>query len=417
MLSNSKKHEGVLWTVDFILVCLTVLFTGISMRILDANLAPFASTVWESRTLGGYLTSVFNIGSIITAFFAGKLVDIRGRRNCLIFGFLLCGVPYFAMALWQTPTVGLAVRFIQGVGKGITAVAAASIVSDVIPRSRMNEGMGMYNLPGTLTFAFGPMLGLVLADTSGYGVVFLVCAACYVISAGMSINIRYEKKASARRFEEEEVSTSSQKEYRGLWKLIEKKAVLYSINFTVFFASYACVLVFITVYAQELLHLNSTQIGIFYMVAAATMFLFRITCSKLADIYGVLCLIIPGHLCIMVMLIILAYFSSDNYMLFLVAGGLYGVGNAAVMPAINAAVVVDSPHGRAGVANATFYFMMDFGILFASAIFGVLIDAAVNPMDGYRMMFVISFVICVASLVMAVLLLNEKARARRRASN
>jgi len=79
--------------------------------------------------------------------------------------------------------------------------------------------------------------------------------------------------------------------------------------------------------------------------------------------------------------------------------------------------VVDSPKHRNGAANASFGFMQDFGILIASAAFGPVIDRAITPAAGYRHVFWISIGVCVFSCLMAIVLFNEKSRARRRAKN
>ena len=95
---NTKKQT--IWTKDFILVCLVALVTNICMRMLDSNLASFASEAWNSKALGGQLTSFFNVGSILMAFFAGKVVDMRGRRNSLV---IFCLV-FARMAFWRLAT-------------------------------------------------------------------------------------------------------------------------------------------------------------------------------------------------------------------------------------------------------------------------------------------------------------------------
>lgn len=415
------KQKSTIWTKDFILACVAGLFVNICMRMLDSNLASFASYAWDSKTLGGYLTSVFNVGSIAMAFLSGRLVDMKGRKNCLIFGALLFGIPTFALFFTDAPAVALGVRLIQGVAKGIVTVASAAIVSDVVPRDRMNEGMGFYNLGGTISFAFGPMMGLALAAQGGYNTMFLVCAALYTISGFFGFGINYEKKqpaaVPAAAETAAEPSAASSNEYRGVWKLIEKKALLPSFVYTLFFGGYACILVFLTVYAQEQLLLDSAQIGLFYTVAAAAMLVIRLTCGKLADKFGALCMVVPGQAAMIGALALLAFFAKDSYPMFLAAGALYGVGNAAVMPALNAVAVLDSPKDRSATANATFYFMMDFGILFASAGFGALIDAAPDAATGYNNTFLISIGIIALALVLSVLLFNNKARARRRAAN
>ncbi|MCL1829519.1 MAG: MFS transporter [Oscillospiraceae bacterium] len=409
------KRKAALWSKDFLLACLIGLFFSMCQRILDSNLASFADYTWNSKTLGGYLTSAFCIGSIVMAFFSGRLVDTKGRRNCLFAGAFLFCISTLAMAINTNPVLGLISRFLQGAFKSVLIVAVSAIVSDVVPKNRMNEGMGYYNIGSTISMAIGPMIGLTLAELSGYGLMFSVSATCLFLSSALSIGINYEKKANRNGMPTPKQPKEIAETYSGIWKLLEKKVIMYSVNNTVYFAGYSCILVFVTIYAQECLLLNSSEIGLFYTAAAIAMLPVRIFGSKIGDIRGVLFLIIPGHVCIILVLLILAFFAKGNYPLFLAAGVMYGLGTAAVMPAMNAASVVDAPAGRAGTANATFFFLLDFGVLFASAFFGRLIDSADNAASGYTQMFIISIIISVLSLMMSLVLFNNKARERRRA--
>lgn len=404
----SKKQS--IWSKNFILICLAALATNVTMRMLDSNLASYAAVAWDSKSLGGQLTSFFNIGSIAMAFISGGIVDKHGRRNCVIIGCLLFAIPTVAMALIPLPGVALGVRLIQGIAKGIVTVGMASIVSDITPRDRMNEGMGMYNLGNTISFAFGPMLGLALVDNGGYKMMFLVCAVVYALGSLFSAPINYEKNASksADNAVPEEVSADCEVEYKGIWKLIEKKAILPAFIHTVFFGGYACILVFVTVYSQEILKLSSTQISFFYTVAAAAMLIVRLTTAKIADKYGSLAMLIPGHIAMAGALLLLAAPAKSSYLAFLAAGACYGIGMAIVTPTLNAAAVIRSPANRTSTANATFYFMMDFGILIASTAFGKLIDAAVSPEVGYLQTFLISTGVIAFSLIMCLITMRKK---------
>ena len=411
-------NKKSIWTKDFILVCLAALATNICMRMLDSNLASYANIAWNSKSLGGQLTSFFNFGSILMAFFGGRIADIKGRRISIIYGCLLFAVPTIAMALIPLPGVALGVRVLQGVAKGIVTVAMASVVSDIVARDQMNEGMGMFNLGNTISFAFWPMRGLALVDMGGYSTMFLVCSITYALGVVFAWFMNYEKKQKSPVIEADKENTMADKtpaEYKGIWKLIEKKAIIASLINTIFFGGYACILVFLTVYAQEVLLLNSTQISFFYTVAAVAMLAVRLLTAKVADRYGALIMIIPGHLAMIAALLLLAFTAKTSYIAFLAAGACYGIGMAIVSPTLNAIAIVDSPAERGATANATFYFMMDFGILFASAGFGALMDIAPSIESGYNQTFLISVGIIVFSAVFSLISLNKKAREKRSA--
>jgi MFS family permease len=415
MNARAGTKRPTLWTKDFTLCCLAGLFSAVVIQMLNVTLSPFANDMWNSKTLGGYLTSFFNIGSIVMAFFCGPLVDKKGRRNCIIAASILFFLPTLLCAYWPIPSVCLIARVLEGMAKGIVSVATASIVADVTPNERMSEGMGFFGLGNTLSMALGPWLGLKLTADKEYSQLFIVCALMYLMAGAAAVFINYEKDPDYQKKKEEKQKSPVASQEKGIWKLIEKAAILPSLNHTIYFASYAGVLVFITVYAQEILNLNSSQISSFYTIAAVSMLIIRLFAGKISDTYGPLTIVIPGHISVILMLVLLAYFSQGSYAIFMLCGVLYGVATATVMPCLNAVAVVDSPKERSGTANATFYFMQDFGILFASAFFGGVIDRAATAEAGYLQMFLISIGICVFSLTMSVLCFNDKSRAKRRA--
>ena len=104
----------------------------------------------------------------------------------------------------------------------------------------------------------------------------------------------------------------------------------------------------------------------YYTIAAAAMLIIRLLTAKTADKHGVLALIVPGILSMIVAMLLLAYPAKSSYAAFLISGVFYGLSMSIVTPAFNAAAVFDSPVSRSATANATFYFLYDFGILIAS---------------------------------------------------
>ena len=405
---------------DFILTWIVSMLSGICMRMLDSNLASYATYVWDSKSLGGYLTTFFTVGSVVMAFFSGRLNDVKGRKNCLLAGCLMYAAPAFLMTVLQIPEALLACRLVQGAAKGMIMVSSSAIIADVVPHDYMNRGMGIYGLSNTLSFAFGPMIGLaIVGEDNRYLLMFAVCGIFYLIGALSCTGINYEKKQKHQAAQEKEelsgrndgkADTAS---YKGIWKLIEKKAVLPSLNHLIFIAGYGCITIFLTVYAQEMLGLSGTVLSLYFTMAAVTMVIIRLFCSKWADRYGALILLVPGHLAMLFSLLILAFWAKYSYGLFLLSGALYGIGNSAVFPGLNTVAVVDSPQDRGGAANATFYFMMDIGMLAASAFFGAFLDSSETLAAGYRNMFLISAGVIAASLVMTLLLFNNRSRAAR----
>lgn len=414
-----EENKERIWTKYFILIMTAAMFTSMCMSMLDSTLSLYATDMWNSKKMGGYLTSFFNAGSIIMAFFSGHIVDRFGRRRCYVIAAIIFAIPTFAMAKLPYQGFALAARFIQGCAKGLVSVAAASVVSDIVPKSRLGEGLGLYGISQTLPKALGPVIGIAITATGNYTLMFTMCAVVYLLAGASAFGVKYEtdEKYQDRIRERQEAASAASDvnaSYRGVWKLIEKKALAAAFNYTVYFFSTGIILIFLAVYAREVLEIQSDKIGYFFTVSSAAILLMRLFVGKISDRHGALVVLIPGHLCHLVSLILLAFFAKDSYGLFLTAGVFYGIGLATIMPVLNAVAVVDSPKGRNGAANAAFYFLMDVGMLVASALIGIVIDKAATPAAGYHQSFMISMAACVASCLMAILCFNEKARQRRR---
>lgn len=415
---STKKQT--LWTRDFTVAIAATFFTGIVMGILDTCLAPFANDMFASKTLGGYLTSVFNLGSIIMAFFTGRFVDRQGRKKIFFIGTVLFALPTFLCGIMPTPAISLFTRFVQGLGKALTTVAAASMVADIVPQERLGEGMSLYGLGSTMARAFGPSIGLSISENYGYNVMFLVSAAVYLLAGIVIFFSNYESKseykalAEARRKAEKEASDAGNAEYKGVWKLIEKRAFLPSINYTIYFASVAALMIFNATFSSEVLGLTSGQIGTFYIVSSVTIVVGRMFMGPLCD-KNALYSLIPSYIFMFLMYIVLMNFCVGNYFMYLVAACLYGLATCVAMATYNSIAIVDSPKGRNGAANAVFYFLMDAGMMVASASLGPLIDAMDSPIRGYNTAFIISMAVGALSLVMTLVCFGNKARAKRRA--
>ena len=260
-----------------------------------------------------------------------------------------------------------------------------------------------------------------LQIAAGVFMLAMVAAIVYLMAGVTAFGAKYETDEAYQdriraRKEENAVAESVNANYRGIWKLIEKKALAASINYTVYFFSTGIILVFLTVYAREVLMMASDRIGYFFTVSSIAVLVVRLFGGKLSDQHGALVVLIPGHISHIIALLILAFWAKSSYGLFLLAGVFYGIGLAVVMPVLNAVAVVDSPAGRNGAANATFYFLMDVGMLVASALIGIFIDHAPTATQGYYRAFIVSVGACMLSVAMSALCFNEKSRKRRRES-
>lgn len=399
---TNKKEK--LWSGYFILFMVLSFIVSTVVYLLDNVLSIYANEVWGSKSGGGLLTTTFTFGAIIATSACGVVIDRTGRKRAIIVGYAMYTLGMAAMCLTSEQALVYLARVLQGVGKGVVGVSVSSAVADILPKSRMGEGMGYYGLGSTLAQAAGPSLGLALIEGGNYHLTFIVCTVCFAVCLAASFFINYEKKLGMTR-SVESVSAPADARYHGVWKLFEKAALPATLVMFMYGAGCTPILIYITLYATEVLAVGNA--GLFFVIAAAAMLITRFTIGRIIDKRGILGIVILGNVLGILSNIMLLIFKNDAC--YYICGAVYGFATAMIYPALQAAIIIDSPNDRRGAANSLMLFGLDFGILCASALFGY-----INEYIGWVAVFVGGGVFYAVGVVLTVLLMSNSARAKRR---
>lgn len=114
--------------------------------------------------------------------------------------------------------------------------------------------------------------------------------------------------------------------------------------------------------------------------------------GKMVDRLGFDYTVIPGFVCLLIVLILLADLRSSR-MLMLVAV-IYGTGFGAMITSLQTMAVRDVPRNRIGAANATLFTGNDLGIGL-----GVMLLGAAAEVWGYRDMYLFTAFPLLAALI------------------
>ena len=157
----SQPHDPPtkLFTRDFVLAAMANLFISMVFYLLMTSMALYAVDRFQaSDSAAGLASSVFIIGSVTARFFAGKLLQVLGRKRLMVISlciYVLASVLYiYSDTLWLL----LIVRFVHGMAFGAGNTAIATAVQAIIPPARRSEGTGYFGLSTTLSTAAGPFL-------------------------------------------------------------------------------------------------------------------------------------------------------------------------------------------------------------------------------------------------------------------
>lgn len=338
-----------LWTKNFIGISLTSFFIFLIFYMLTVILPIYVTDEMHGNgTDIGIVATVFVVSGILFRPFTGKWLDSIGQKKVLLIGvtiFLIGTVLYIEV---NSLPVLLLIRVIQGIGFGISTTATGGIVANVIPNERRGEGMGYYATSMNLAMVLGPVIGLSIMHVSDHSLVFLLCSVFSVMSFLCAIAVKITPSIP------KQAVSSSLKEKIHFSHFFERKAVPISIAiFTLTFV-YSGVISFISVYAKEL---NLVQAAsFFFVVYAACLLISRSFTGKWFDKYGENIVIYPSILIFAVGVLALSQASSS--FMFLLAGGLIGLGFGTISSCFQSIAIKSSPVDRRGNATIKTYVLL-----------------------------------------------------------
>lgn len=132
-----------------------------------------------SRVDIGIIMGTAALASVLSKPWVSGMVDRLGRKRSYTIGtaaMSLLPLVYLLFHGLKLYAVLLLVRIAHGTAFAICMTAAFSIVADVAPGDRLNEGLGLLGVSGLIGSALGPGLGEILIRNFGFPYLFLSTA-------------------------------------------------------------------------------------------------------------------------------------------------------------------------------------------------------------------------------------------------
>lgn len=374
-MASTNQESNKLWTGSFIKICLVNLFIFVNFHALLPTFPFFITYLGGDAVAIGLATALFSIASILSRPFVGWLVDTKGRATVLFLGMVgmtLIPLGYFVSAGIATAIV---LRTIHGAFHAASSNASSTWVTDIIPRSRMGEGLGMYGLSMAISTAVAPALGLAVMHRWGFRPLFGIAAlsALLALLLGAAIkNRNYKISSQPLRFNE----------------LFEKMSLPASITQFFFMMAYGVIEVYVAIYATTY---GLPDGGIYFIFIAVATVLTRLALGRAIDRYGEAILVYTGNLAIMAGILLLVF--AHNVPCYILSALLLGYSFGAIQPSLQTMAMHAVGPERRGAASSTFFVAFDFGIALGGFIAGVLVKYL-----GYDAMFLVISLTCVLSL-------------------
>jgi predicted MFS family arabinose efflux permease len=357
-LSQTKEP---LWTSSFIKLMVGNLFVFMSFQMLIPTLPPYIKSIGANGTEIGLVTALFSIGAVLSRPFIGFMLEYKHRRPLVLIGAVLLLLITFLYPLSQVVIIFLAVRLLHGLAWGWSTTVNGTAAVDVIPNSRLGEGMGYYGLSITIGMIIAPSLGIFLFQVTSFENLVYISGALGVIALVLLGTVHYQTPELVVNTNKEDLKFS----YLG--SLVEKSGWFPAVLTLLINLGYGTIVTFIVIFGEER---GIDQIFLFYLCNAILASLSRPVAGKWFDQKGPVGLVILTISITFAGMWVLSFAHSNMMISF--AGVLFGIGFGSLIPTLQSWTLSMTPPNRRGVANGMFFSSIDLGIGLSGLFFGVL---------------------------------------------
>ena len=388
-------NKTKLWTKDFIIMSASTFFVGLTFYLLVTTLTVYAVEEFNaSQSMAGLASSIFIVGALVSRLFAGKYIEIIGRKKMLYGGMFLFLIMMLLYFIVENMSALLFIRFVHGAAFGVFITAISTIVMDIIPNERRGEGISYFSLSIALAMAVGPFLGLYISEQGSFTVIFIVCTLFTLISTIILLFV-YIPEGDITKEQLDEMKGFKLKDF------FEKKAIPISIIIAVMGFAYSGILSFINSYGKEIDLIDTASF--FFIVYAVFIMISRPFTGRLLDKRGDNIVMYPALLLFGIGLVALSQ-ANEGFTL-LLAGALIGLGFGTMTSCCQAIAIKESPRHRVGLATSTFFIFMDLGVGLGPFLLGFII-----PIVGFRGLYLTLAVVVFMSIFLYYVLHGKKKR-------
>ena len=143
----------------------------------------------------GILMGSMSLAAVCCRPWVSGLVDRIGRKNCLVSASLLLITVsvihlFFNGPIDQTFSVLMILRLIFGAGLALSIVAGLTMAADLVPASRLTEGIGYFGIAPLVGIALGPVVAESLVHRCGSNAIFYTALAVFMAAFLMLMPLR-----------------------------------------------------------------------------------------------------------------------------------------------------------------------------------------------------------------------------------
>jgi predicted MFS family arabinose efflux permease len=365
--------DPVLYNRSFVLMATANFFTVSSIGAFF--LFPlFITSHGGSKADIGIIMGALSLSAVVCRPWISEMIDGLGRKRSYTVGCIIMSLIPLAYLLFRGDLAHfylplLLIRVIHGVGLALCFTSAFTYIADIVPESRLNEGIGMFGTTGLTGMAVGPAIGETVIRAFGFHIFFL--SATIMATTGFCLQLALPESYTR-------VTVESSESFFSV--LNRKKILIVALLALLFGFALSASGSFVSPFAKEK-HL--AFISLYYIFYSSAAVLTRLLGGRLADRVGE-DRIIPNALVLTGAGLLLLIFLEGNFILIL-SGLMSGCGHGFLFPCLNSLAIRGEPVHTRGKINGVFTGGIDAGVFLGSIILGFMGEWA-----GFRALFLVA---------------------------
>ncbi len=377
------------------------LFLFMSFQMLIPTLPPYIKSIGATGLEIGLVTTLFSIGAVLSRPFIGHMLEYRHRKPLVVIGSALLLAITVIYPITQVVFIFLVFRLIHGLAWGWSTTVNGTAAVDVVPNSRLGEGMGYYGLSITIGMIIAPSLGIFLFQQTTFSYLILVSGILGTVALILLATGKYHTPEEVKETNKEDLKFS----YIG--SLVEKSSWYPAVVTMMATFGYGTIVTFIVIFGEER---GIDNIFLFYLFNAVMATVSRPIAGRWFDRKGPKGLVIFCASLSFIGMWVLSFATSG--VLIAVSGVLFGIGFGSLIPTLQSWTLSMTPMKRRGVANGMFFSSIDLGIGLSSLVFGV-----VAQFVDIGILFKISSVFFILAIILTLLEGKSMDTARSKAAS
>lgn len=347
------EKTAKIWNRRFILLFITNLLVLAAFYASIPIIPVYCQEIGITGSKVGIVLTAMSVATVLFRPVAGYLLDNFNRYHIYLLFLALFCLSFPAFLAFPVFELLILVRLYMGVVYSVCGSATMTLAGDVLPPSKITQGISRFAFTVSIGMAVGPFVGLQVQNNMnssasfltifGITVAALLCVSC--------CKIKYPK---------------TERKKFSIKESIYAPALPFMLNMMFLMIPYGAVIAYSSILAQEKNIME--YLPYFYICLVAGMLLSKLSTQKVIDDGNHRMLVCASLAVLIITMVSFLFLNTGAHLL--IAGFFFGLGYGILQPLFQSFVTGTTPAPKRGVANSTYMLSYDIGIGIGSLLMG-----------------------------------------------